>query len=343
MKVAVITDTHFGARSNNKLILEHQLKFLENVFFPEIRKRGIEYVFHLGDLVESKTKIDIAIHNAMHTHFLEVLNDDFITYMIPGNHDLYFKDSLRINAMTEFAEKYENIWVFKEPTEILDILMVPWICEENYNKCINSINTTKSQVCFGHFEITGAKMNEGRVCEHGLNKSIFQKFDVVASGHFHSRSKLGNIEYIGNPHQTTWSDWDEERGFSIFDTDSRTFEFIKNPENIFEKIIYNDSENINMEPNVHKKYVKLIVKTKNDPYKFEQYVNLIENAGPIELKIIEDVLDLGVENADELINSADSVNDLLDSYVDQLKLDVKNEKVKKFLQELYNEAQLMEA
>jgi DNA repair exonuclease SbcCD nuclease subunit len=342
LKIAVITDTHFGVRNNSQQFLKHQVNFLQNVFFPTLQERGIEQVFHLGDLVESRTKIDINVAKVMREEFLDPLNENYITNMIPGNHDSYFKNTLEVNAMNEFAGSYENIHVHNVPDSVHGILLVPWICEDNYDICIKAIQQTKSTVCFGHFEINGCQMEKGRLCDHGLSQSIFNKFDVVASGHFHGRSKLGNIEYIGNPHQTTWSDWGDERGFNIFDTVTREFEFIKNPVSMFEKITYNDSEEVNMKPDMLGKYVKIIVKIKNDPYKFEQFVNAVENSGAIETQVIEDVLDLGVENAEELIDNAEDVNSLLDSYVDALDLENRNEQVKKFIHELYMEAQLVE-
>ena len=44
MKIALVTDQHFGARNDSKKIADHMQKFYDEVFFPEIDKRGIDTV-----------------------------------------------------------------------------------------------------------------------------------------------------------------------------------------------------------------------------------------------------------------------------------------------------------
>ena len=44
MKIAIITDTHFGGRRGSKVFHDFFQKFYDNIFFPELEKRGIKYV-----------------------------------------------------------------------------------------------------------------------------------------------------------------------------------------------------------------------------------------------------------------------------------------------------------
>ena len=60
MKVAIITDQHFGARKNSKLFHDYFLNFYENVFFPSLEKEGISVVVDLGDTFDSRKGIDFA-------------------------------------------------------------------------------------------------------------------------------------------------------------------------------------------------------------------------------------------------------------------------------------------
>ena len=49
MKIAMITDTHFGARNDNLAFNEYFYKFWENVFFPYLDEHKIDTIIHLGD------------------------------------------------------------------------------------------------------------------------------------------------------------------------------------------------------------------------------------------------------------------------------------------------------
>ena len=49
MKVAIITDTHYGARKNSKLFHDYFEKFYNEIFFPKLEEEGITTVIHMGD------------------------------------------------------------------------------------------------------------------------------------------------------------------------------------------------------------------------------------------------------------------------------------------------------
>ena len=75
-------------------------------------------------------------------------------------------------------------------------------------------------------------------CHPRYLKSLTSPF----SGHFHHKSDNGNVYYLPNPYQITWSDYKDPRGFHIFDTETRELEFILNPYEIFHKIYYDDEK-----------------------------------------------------------------------------------------------------
>ena len=58
MKIALITDTHFGARNDSLLFLDFFRKFYENIFFPTLKERGIKEIIHLGDVVDRRKFIN---------------------------------------------------------------------------------------------------------------------------------------------------------------------------------------------------------------------------------------------------------------------------------------------
>ena len=61
MKIALITDTHFGARNDNLAFNEYFYKFWEEVFFPYIEKEGIDTVIHLGDVMDRRKFVSYKI------------------------------------------------------------------------------------------------------------------------------------------------------------------------------------------------------------------------------------------------------------------------------------------
>ena len=60
MKIAIITDQHFGARKNSKLFHDYFLKFYNNIFFPTLEKEGITTVIDMGDTFDIRKSIDFS-------------------------------------------------------------------------------------------------------------------------------------------------------------------------------------------------------------------------------------------------------------------------------------------
>ena len=59
MKVAIITDQHFGCRKGSKLFHEYFKKFYETVFFPTLQREGITTVIDMGDTFDNRRSIDL--------------------------------------------------------------------------------------------------------------------------------------------------------------------------------------------------------------------------------------------------------------------------------------------
>jgi hypothetical protein len=140
--------------------------------------------------------------------------------------------------------EYENITIYDAPAKVtidgVDIDIVPWICADNEVQIAEFMKNSTSEICFGHFEIAGFEMDRGNVCESGIDKQSLSKYDVVLTGHFHHKSTDGNITYVGTPYEMTWADWNDPKGFHIFDTNTRDMEFIQNPFAMFHKVSYDD-------------------------------------------------------------------------------------------------------
>ena len=350
MKIALITDTHFGARSDSIPFDNFFEKFYSEKFFPELEKRQIKTIIHLGDIFDRRKFINFNTYKKCREYFFDKAKEMQIDmHMIPGNHDTYFKNTNEVNSPELLLKDYDNIEVYPEVTQLSfdgrDILFTPWICSENYKQTLEAIDETDADVCFGHYELSGFQMYKGHTNDHGMDPKIFDKFSLVCSGHFHHRSSNGNITYLGNPYEITWSDYDDARGFHIYDTKTNDLEFIQNPFNIFHKFYYNDSDSssgtdINSIDynNVTNGSVKVVVVNKGDFSEFDAFIDKLESCDLIELKIIEDFSEFEDDAIDaDNLNLEDTIT-LLDDYIDNIHTDLDRKRLKDVVKGLYVEA-----
>ena len=346
MRIALITDTHFGARSDSIPFDNFFKSFYDNCFFPKLEEQGIKTVIHLGDIFDRRKYINFNTLKSCKEYFFDKAKElEIDIHLIPGNHDTYFKNTNEINSPNLLLREYDNIKLYEQPSEVIfgwqKILFMPWICSDNYQQSRTAMEETDATVCFGHFELAGFQMYKGVKNEHGMDPSIFNTFDLVCSGHFHHRDRNGNIYYLGNPYEITWSDYDDPRGFHILDSESLEFEFIQNPYNMFHKIYYDDSkemEKIDYDK-LERTCVKVIVVRKTDFTKFDKIIDNLYNCNLVELKIIEDFSEFEDEAVgEENINLEDTMT-LLNEYVDNIETELDKERLQNYLRTLYIEAQ----
>ena len=352
MKIAILNDTHWGARNDNSAIAEHQIKFYREVFFPYLRENDIKTIFHLGDVTDRRKYINFVTAKNLEDHFMKVCADEGIElYMIAGNHDTYFKNTNEVNSLRKLYgnTSHSNLHLYWEKPVELDmdgcnIMLAPWLCAENWEESMKAMADTKAQILMGHFEITGYEMDKGHLCSDGMDRSTFAKFDSVYSGHFHQPSSIGNISYLGAQYEMTWSDHDQKRGFSVFDTDSRSMEYVRNPYSLFHKIMYDDAdmtiEDIaNLDTSQLKDtFIKVIVRNKTNPYIFDLFLDRLQAALPCDIKVVEDHMNLDVIDESELVDEAQDTLTILKQYVQNLEITTDKTKIEKVLQELHNEA-----
>ena len=345
MKVALITDIHFGARNDSQAFLDFFEKFYDNVFFPNLETLGITNVLILGDTFDRRKYVNFyALQRAKEMFFDRLHNAGISVHMLAGNHDTYYKNTNEVNSPDLLLREYSNINVIDTPQTIeidgTKICMVPWICTDNYVECMDEMQNTEAEICMGHLEIAGFSMYRGMDSHEGFDKSIFKKFDMVFSGHYHHKSDDGHIYYLGNPYELTWQDYNDPRGFHVFDTGTRGLEFIQNPYTMFARIEYDDKEQdpVDISPlDLKDKYVKLVVVNKTDYYKFDKYVQTLYNKGCTEIKIIEDLSEFSEGEVSSEINLEDTL-DVLSHYIDSVQTDSDKEQIKTFMRTLYTEA-----
>ena len=58
MKIALVTDLHFGARNDSKRVHDYFQKFYDEIFFPTIKERGIDTVIGNKLMVDCSMECD---------------------------------------------------------------------------------------------------------------------------------------------------------------------------------------------------------------------------------------------------------------------------------------------
>ena len=350
MKIALITDTHFGARNDNLNFNEYFYKFYDELFFPYLRENNITNVIHLGDVMDRRKYISYRIAKDFRERFLDQF-DGIQFHMLVGNHDTFYKNTNDVNSLQELVDgKYNNIKVYPAATEVdfdeCKILFVPWINVNNMTHTIKMLKTSSAQICMGHLELSGFEMQKGMVMDHGWDKEEFSRFDTVMSGHYHHKSDDGQVFYLGTPYEIYWNDWDDPKGFHVFDTETRELERIVNPHKIFSKIYYDDSTMSydNHDISQYKdKYVKLVVVNKKDLYQFDKFVDKLLQADCHDVKIVEDFSDLDASNvSDDIVENTQDTMTLLELYIEDLPINLSKDRLKNTTRELYIEAQDLE-
>ena len=342
MKVAIITDQHFGARKNSKLFHDYFLKFYNDVFFPTLEEHGITTVVDMGDTFDSRKGIDFSSLSWAKNNYYDRLQEMGVkVHTIVGNHTAYYKNTNNVNAVDLLLREYDNVTVYSEPTEVmldhLPTLFIPWINQENEESTLKLIQKTSCPCAMGHLELQGFRVNKQIVMEHGLESKLFGKFTRVYSGHYHTRSNDGTVFYLGNPYEIYWTDVIDTRGFTIFDTETITHEHVNNPYKMFHNIYYEDTNYQTFDTREYEnKIVKIVVRKKTDTKKFEKFIDKLYSSNIAELKIIEN-FDIQEPIEFEAFESEDTIS-ILNRYIEEAEISLDKSVIQKIMQEIYQEA-----
>jgi predicted phosphodiesterase len=340
-RLAVLSDTHWSARKASRHLHDYFELFYKNVFFPALEEHGIETVIHMGDAFDNRKSIDFWGLDWTRRVVLDPLSK-YNVHMIVGNHDIFLRNSTEINAPELLLKDYPNIKTYSSPqtTKIggIDVMMIPWICSENYDETLKQIKKSKAKVAFGHLELQGFRVNRNLVMEeHGTDPKIFDKFDKVFSGHYHTRSDNGKIYYLGNTYEMYWNDVNDTRGFHIFDTETLEHTPINNPYKLFYNLYYEDTPHQMFDATEYaNKIVKVIVRKKSKPKDFEKFIDKLYTVGIQDLKIIEN-FEIQ-ENEEFEISEDENTLTILNRYIEESEFEFDKNVIKGIFQDLYRQA-----
>ena len=349
MKIAILNDTHCGVRNSSEIFMDYQESFYRDVFFPYLHENGISQIIHLGDYYDHRKNINFKALHHNRKIFLEPMKEKGIKMdIIPGNHDVFHKNTNDLTSLKELLGYYTaNVNIVTKPTCInydgLDVHLIPWINKENYNEYTNYIKNNDG-IVMAHLELKGFKVLKNFEQKHGMSATLFDHYDMVLSGHYHTKSSNKIVRYLGSQMEFTWNDAHEEKHFHILDTETKEVTPVLNPLTLFRKVYYDDGPTSKTDyntldiSNLDYKFVKVIVENKTNPFLFDKFVDRIADLNTHELKIIENFQEFLGENVTTSLEDVENTQELMDNYIDSVTTDLDRDKLKTLMNSLYNEA-----
>lgn len=346
-KIAIINDSHWGVKNGSDIFLDYQSRFFLNTFFPYVKENKVSHIIHLGDFFEHRKYINFKVLNRSYRDFIAKLEELGVhMHIVLGNHDVYYKNTNELNSLKEVLDQYDCITVYESPQDIevegCKILMLPWVCPETLEETKEAIQSSKAQIAMGHLELAGFDILKGiksKEHEGGLKNEIFDRFEMVLSGHYHTKSSKGNIHYLGTQYELTWSDADDPKYFHVLDTNTRELDRVRNYETMFHKLIYDDDKQPELLESHKGTYIKVVILNKKNLFEFDRWYDKLMSIQPFEVKIVESFEEYIGENIDDEGISTTDTPTLLNSYIDASETQLNKDILKKLMHELYIEAQ----
>ena len=250
-KAAIFTDLHVGLKSNSNIHNEDCWNFIQWMTL-KTKAEGCDVAIMTGDWHNNRSNINIVSLNYS-LKCLEHLNNNFDqVFLIPGNHDLYYRDKRDVNSVA-WAKHLKNVKVIDGFTSIEHVVFAPWLVGEDYKK----IPKLNAKYMFGHFELPHFLMNAMvQMPDHSdLKREHFSNIEHVFTGHFHKRQTYKNITYIGNCFPHNYADaGDDDRGFCILEWDKEPVYYAWDQQPTYRVLglaeILNHADTI-LKPNMH--------------------------------------------------------------------------------------------
>ena len=353
MKIVILNDTHRGVRNSSQVFADYQGRFYREILFPYIDRQSDPCaILHLGDYFDNRKSINVRCLNEDEEQFVRPCEErDLDVYVLVGNHDIFFRNTNRVNSLSPYFEKRDKFHVIEDPVELniggAQICMIPWMNKENLRDCLRLMATSSAEICAGHFEFSGFDMYRGVKAREGYNADSLAKFSMVLSGHYHTKSSRNNVHYLGAQMEFTWSDADDPKYFHVLDTNTMKLESVRNPLTIHKRVLFDDERNKycvvskgSKLPSDYDKYrgkfVKVVQKNVTDKHAFDLFLENMGRSDAINVSVVhpsEETTDIDDEKAPDVSDTRDMMN----SYIDNMSTDLNKGHLKRIMSDIYDE------
>jgi len=156
-RIFLLSDIHFGVRSNSLEWIQNQYYFFKKFYIPFLRENIQEgsILFFLGDWFDNRQLLDIYVMNISVDIMIE-LSEILPVHILTGNHDIYKKQDTDVNSLRAF--KYiPNVKIYEKPFIATngnsEILVLPWIGDKEKEEAYAKANPV--DYIFAHTDIAG--------------------------------------------------------------------------------------------------------------------------------------------------------------------------------------------
>ena len=327
-KIAIIGDLHFGfgnIRISKRTYMNKVIKPKIDWAIQKMKQNGVKYIIQLGDLFDDRKNVDISILDDVY-EIIEKLKD-FEIYSIIGNHDIYYRNTRFPNSPSIILKNFKNIHIIedlsREKIGSKEFLLVPWIVnDDDKRKFFNEIDKM-ADVCIGHFEPSHISYTNDVHCygdyclPSNIKSPVFKSFDVIFSGHIHTRQTVKNFYYVGTLYPFTWKDYGSPKGICLYDIDNGNIEFIDN-EPMMHKIDYDREiagkafDDIDFSK-YNDKIIMILISERTDRQELTKFLKLVHDHEPLSVQVeIVEMEKIVENNVSDNIKIELSNNDILD-------------------------------
>lgn len=227
-KIILLADVHLGVQDRLRDVM-WSLRVAREYGY----QNDIDLFMILGDLFHDRKSLGLDVLCESHDFFkvsTTALGQKWLAF--PGNHDMFLKHSWKVNSLRPFSE-YINI---VETIKIVEVdgcrfWVLPFIHLENaYMQCLRRIeqDVVEGDILLTHVGVRSAVLNTCFLLKDWSHVDFtMSKFHRIYTGHFHTHQQVGtNVWYPGSPIPFKFDEGNVDHGFFVFDTDSRTHEFV---------------------------------------------------------------------------------------------------------------------
>lgn len=194
---------------------------------------NIKYWLHGGDFFQSRENIPVEVLSSLGRTLTRTLEKGIVHYFLKGNHDMWNRSGSvsSIEILSRFGSVLmkPEIRTLEQDGEQIKVNFCPWDDKLDFRDYVNG--SPFCEIVLTHRTFAGAKVHgneirEGETCEF-IDRN---NYDVIFSGHIHEHQRITDkAYYIGNLLAHSFKDKNTKKGFLVYETKEKKFDFVVNP------------------------------------------------------------------------------------------------------------------